>query len=394
MKKTMFLFCMIALFSAIIIIPASATTWPIYNGQNIDDYTKIGGAHFSEVSEWDTIFVYNGTYAAFTVDKPSLTIKGESKDVVRIETGDSIQIPSSSGNGIRTIIDGFSVLNSVHGLSLGNVGSATGSIIKNCIFDGISYDDGIKIEADDAVFENNTIRNATGIYTGIYVWCINGTLKSNDISGSTGAGLDFYDRAQETTVAYNNIHDNGYAGFEFYNTVEIQYIFLNNIVNNGVPATASGTPVPATLLWNTTAPQSYVYNGNTYSGFLGNYWGTDYAGSDTNGDGIGDTPFELPEGLGYDYAPLMEPFENYAMGGQQSAPTAAFTSESRTGTAPLTVTFTDQSTGSPTTWAWDVNNDGSVDYTTQNATHTYTAAGNYTVNLGVTNAGGSDSEVK
>jgi len=76
------------------------------------------------------------------------------------------------------------------------------------------------------------------------------------------------------------------------------------------------------------------------------------------------------------------------------APVAAFTSDVQTGTAPLTVQFTDQSTSTPTSWAWDINNDGTVDYTTKNATHVYTAAGTYTVNLTVTNAGGNDSEVK
>ena len=77
-----------------------------------------------------------------------------------------------------------------------------------------------------------------------------------------------------------------------------------------------------------------------------------------------------------------------------TAPIANFTADVTSGDAPLTVNFTDQSTNMPTSWAWDVDNDGTVDYATQNATHTYATAGTYTVNLTVTNAGGSDSEVK
>jgi len=77
------------------------------------------------------------------------------------------------------------------------------------------------------------------------------------------------------------------------------------------------------------------------------------------------------------------------------APTAAFTSDVQSGIAPLTVKFTDASTGTgPLTYAWDFNNDGSVDNTTQNPTYTYTTAGTYTVNLTVTNSVTSDSEVK
>jgi len=74
------------------------------------------------------------------------------------------------------------------------------------------------------------------------------------------------------------------------------------------------------------------------------------------------------------------------------APIAAFTALPTTGTAPLAVTFTDASTNTPTSWAWDFG-DGST-ATTQNATHMYTTAGTFTVNLTVTNAAGSNSLVR
>jgi PKD repeat protein len=73
-------------------------------------------------------------------------------------------------------------------------------------------------------------------------------------------------------------------------------------------------------------------------------------------------------------------------------PEAAFTADVTSGTAPLTVDFTDQSTGSPTSWSWDFGDNSTA--TEQNVSHTYTAAGTYTVKLMVTNAGGSDSETK
>ena len=79
----------------------------------------------------------------------------------------------------------------------------------------------------------------------------------------------------------------------------------------------------------------------------------------------------------------------------QVAPTAAFISDVQIGTAPLTVKFTDQSTGTPLiTYAWDFNNDGVIDSTMQHPTYVYANAGTYTVNLTVTNGAGSDSEVK
>ena len=73
------------------------------------------------------------------------------------------------------------------------------------------------------------------------------------------------------------------------------------------------------------------------------------------------------------------------------APVAAFSGSPRTGAAPQAVSFADLSTGGPTSWAWDFQNDGIVDSTAQNPTFTYAAAGSYTVSLTVTNASGSNT---
>ncbi|MFA5456942.1 MAG: DUF2341 domain-containing protein [Synergistaceae bacterium] len=75
-------------------------------------------------------------------------------------------------------------------------------------------------------------------------------------------------------------------------------------------------------------------------------------------------------------------------------PIAGFYADPTSGTAPLTVYFTDESASTPTEWCWDIDNDGDCDYDSQNCFHTYTSAGTYTVNLTVSNEAGSDSEVK
>jgi len=74
-------------------------------------------------------------------------------------------------------------------------------------------------------------------------------------------------------------------------------------------------------------------------------------------------------------------------------PVAGFASDVVSGTAPLTVRFTDQSYNA-TAWAWDFENDGIIDNTTQSPSWTYTTAGTYSINLTVTGPGGSDSEIK
>jgi PKD repeat protein len=74
-----------------------------------------------------------------------------------------------------------------------------------------------------------------------------------------------------------------------------------------------------------------------------------------------------------------------------AAPTGAFTASTTSGTAPLPVQFTDTSTGSPTSWAWTFGDGGTS--TAQNPSHTFAAAGTYTVTLRATNATGTSAPV-
>ncbi|MFN2371547.1 MAG: S8 family serine peptidase, partial [Candidatus Krumholzibacteriia bacterium] len=55
------------------------------------------------------------------------------------------------------------------------------------------------------------------------------------------------------------------------------------------------------------------------------------------------------------------------------APTAAFSGAPTSGSYPLDVAFTDQSTGSPTSWSWTFGDGGTA--TVQNPVHTYAAVG-------------------
>jgi PKD repeat protein len=76
----------------------------------------------------------------------------------------------------------------------------------------------------------------------------------------------------------------------------------------------------------------------------------------------------------------------------ENPPVAAFTGTPTSGQYPLVVDFTDLSTETPTSWSWTFGDGGTS--TAQNPSHTYTAAGNYTVTLTATNAFGSDGETK
>ena len=76
------------------------------------------------------------------------------------------------------------------------------------------------------------------------------------------------------------------------------------------------------------------------------------------------------------------------------APKADFEADITQGTAPLSVNFTDKSTGTITQWEWDFDNDGTVDSTEQHPSWVYSTPGWYTVKLTVTGPAGSDTHVR
>ncbi len=88
---------------------------------------------------------------------------------------------------------------------------------------------------------------------------------------------------------------------------------------------------------------------------------------------------------------------DYSGGTTPTALSADFSADYVTGLAPLTVNFTPAVTGgtSPYGYAWDFDNNGSVDSTEENPAYDYTSAGTYSVKLTVTDAVlGTDIEEK
>ena len=75
-----------------------------------------------------------------------------------------------------------------------------------------------------------------------------------------------------------------------------------------------------------------------------------------------------------------------------AVPVAAFSANTAVIDQGGEIIFSDQSTNSPTSWEWDFG-DGKTS-TVQNPTHTYLAAGTFTVTLTVTNVFGSDTMIK
>jgi len=94
---------------------------------------------------------------------------------------------------------------------------------------------------------------------------------------------------------------------------------------------------------------------------------------------------------GWNYAELivMNVFDPCAAWDYQM-PLADFMATPTAGAAPLTVTFSDQSTGDITTYLWDFGDQSSS--TDPNPIHTYTTKGVYSVTLTISGPEGSDSK--
>lgn len=74
------------------------------------------------------------------------------------------------------------------------------------------------------------------------------------------------------------------------------------------------------------------------------------------------------------------------------APVAYFSANPTSGRGPLTVKFTDESSGNISSWHWDFGDDNIS--SKSNPSHTYTTLGLYSVELTVTGPGGSAKEIR
>lgn len=391
--------------------PAAAETWSVYPDDDLVNTIE------NTAQAGDTIYIHAGTYNLtkskqyVSIDKPDITLRGEDEKTTILNlsgTTGSLQI-GYSGQAQNCTIEHLQF--AVRGVFFRE--NASNGVIKDCIIkcpngvaaaiqspnctaedniiDGCLYAVKIPKGVENTIIRDNRIYNATDKYYTIQVDGNNTLVENNTIQGSNAAGISI-EYANNCTASGNTFDSCGYCGVELYDARENNRVYLNAIISCGKTVTTSGTTAPADMSWTSATPLSYTYDGTPHTGYIGNYYG-DYTGTDADADGIGDTSYELSDGLGNDTAPLVATLDHYVItGGAPAVLIADFTATPTTGDAPLTVQFTDTSTGSPTGWAWDFGDNATS--TDQNATHIYDTAGTYTVNLTVSNADGSDSEVK
>jgi PKD repeat protein/subtilisin family serine protease len=109
---------------------------------------------------------------------------------------------------------------------------------------------------------------------------------------------------------------------------------------------------------------------------------------------IYDTAYDLgPSGEDNSYGwGMIDAYEAVMMALGGAPPTADFSGSPTSGCVPLTVNFTDLSSGDITDWSWDFGDGGNS--VLQNPSYIYQNPGTFTVSLTVTGPSGSDTETK
>jgi parallel beta-helix repeat protein len=333
------------------------------------------------------------TTTGYTVNNNTIKDNGGVYQVAdkshQYHTGTAVLIEASSGSTVtnNTMSDDY--------LGIAAISGSTSTTIRyNHVIDssnesGLSYDIFIDASSVNTISDNYLGNAARNIYMRNSV--TSSTVQNNTMWGS------IYGIVLETNVYGNTFANNTWWDCEQNDLVltnaDTNTFTLNNMTGTSGPSvdsastgntfylnnfgTSTGMSLQGTNTWNTTSQIAYVYNGNWYTNYLGNKW-IAYAGSDANGDGIGDTSYTT--GTATDYRPLIGSLASYTnIGGTAPLlPTVDFYGSPLNGTAPLVVQFTDQSTNA-TSWAWDFNNDGTNESTARSPSYTYTQAGVYTV---------------
>jgi parallel beta-helix repeat protein len=261
------------------------------------DYATIQEA-INHASLGDTIFVYNGSYHEHVTIDRSVSLVGQDMTTTIIDgdnTGTAVTIIQSNVN-----LTGFTLQHSgstYWGITLGS-GASYNSITRNIVRNNSA---GVQINQfanNNSIIQNDLIDNQ------VYGVRLNSQSSSNLVSENNVSRTEFegisIDESSDNVISKNSIVSNA-KGIILYDDTTDNRIFENNIKSNGVGIVIE--PPGGNVIYNNSfvdnseqaSISNYVNKGcvNTWDdGSRGNYW-SDYTGVDSNGDGIGDTPYTI-----------------------------------------------------------------------------------------------------
>ncbi len=307
----------------------SRGNWLYVGGSGPGNYTAIQDA-VNDANNGDIIYVYSTSspYYEHVMINKSIELIGENKNTTVIDGNHIGIVLTVSADDVH--IEGFTIQRS--GLQWWNTSGIALIDCKNCIIslcvikqnsNGISFQN----SSEDIIFNCNIISNSDGI-----------EFKSHDYDDSANYGNNIL----FNTVQFNSgvgiafLHNEGY---HFGNTISGNNISYNG---DGVSMVTSGNnditynqfysnegyAVTLTTCdcggeYNNVSQNNFMLNnaggtqGYNFGGGLNywdrNYW-SDYNGTDSNHDGIGDTPYNIDGDPLKDHYPWMNPTGNNNQG--------------------------------------------------------------------------------